>query len=126
MGNMAGINLNKLSELAKANPRYAKMLGGLSSIDSTVKKMAGDIVDKHASAPGVYYIKTELMNQCYSLYLFNAERQATAGTTWTLASLLEKCSNYMIEDDISRRVTAMIDKLGETGIHTGDRTNWVD
>lgn len=118
------LNLNQLSELARNNPKYAKMFTGLAQIDNHIKKFVEDIVCNTTDC-SIYYIKTELMAQCYTLYLFNAERQATVGVSWPLAIFLQKCENMTIEYDINIKVKQMIDKFGETGLKTGDKINWI-
>lgn len=118
------INLNQLSELARTNPRYAKMFTGLAQIDNYIKNFVKDIVSNSTDA-SVLYIKTELMAQCYTLYLYNSERQATVGVSWPLVDFLKKCEDKSIEVDINFKVRKMIMKFGETGISTGDRINWI-
>ena len=118
------INLNQLSELARTNPKYAKMFTGLAQIDNYIKKFVKDIVCNQAD-PSIYYIKTELMAQCYTLYLFNTERQATVGVSWPLVDFLMKCENKSIELDINVKVKKMIAKFGESGLSTGDKINWI-
>lgn len=118
------LNLNQLSELARTNPRYAKMFAGLAQIDNYIKKFVEDIVCNGAD-PSIYYIKTELMSQCYTLYLFNSERQATIGVSWPLADFLMKCEDKTIEFDINSKVRQMIKKFGEAGLSTGDKINWI-
>lgn len=118
------LNLNQLSELARTNPKYAKMFAGLAQIDNYIKKFVEDIICNQADA-SVYYIKTELMAQCYTLYLYNSERQATIGVSWPLADFLQKCENKTIEYDVNAKVRQMIIKFGESGISTGERINWI-
>ena len=118
------LNLNQLSELAKTNPRYAKMFAGLAQIDNYIKKFVEDIVC-NVTDSSVYYIKTELMSQCYTLYLFNIERQATIGVSWPLIDFLKKCEDKTIELDINAKVRKMIIKFGEPGLSTGDKINWI-
>ena len=119
------INLNQLSELAKHNPKYANMLAGLQHIDKVIKKFIQDIVVQYASNPDAYYIKTELMSQCYTLYIYNSERQATIGVSWPLAEFLQKCEDKTIEYDANIKVRKMIDMFGENGLSTGDKINWI-
>jgi hypothetical protein len=118
------LNLNQLSELAKHNPKYAKMFAGLAQIDNYIKKFVEDIVCNQAD-PSIYYIKTELMAQCYTLYLFNSERQATVGVSWPLADFLQKCENKSIELDMNIKVKQMLAKFGETGLSIGEKINWI-
>lgn len=118
------INLNNLAQLAKANPKYAQMFAGLAQIDNFVKDFVKDIV-KNTTDDSVYYIKTELMNQCYTLYLFNTERQATVGVSWTLADFLQKCEDKSIEYDMNIKVKKMIEKFGKAGLSTGEKINWI-
>ncbi len=118
------LNLNQLSTMAQTNPRYAKMFAGLAQIDKYIKKFVEDVVCNQTD-PDIYYIKTELMAQCYTLYLYNAERQATIGVSWPLADFLKKCEDKSIEFDINAKVTQMISKFGEAGLSVGDRINWI-
>ena len=118
------LNLNQLSELARINPKYAKMFAGLVQIDNYIKKFVQDIVCNIAD-PSIYYIKTELMSQCYTLYLFNSERQVTVGVSWPLADFLKKCEDKTIEYDINVKVRQMMDKFGMVGLSTGDKINWI-
>jgi hypothetical protein len=118
------LNLNQLSELARTNPKYAKMFAGLAQIDNYIKKFVEDIV-RNQTDPSIYYIKTELMAQCYTLYLFNSERQATVGVSWPLADFLTKCEDKTIELDMNIKVKRMISKFGEAGLSTGDKITWI-
>ena len=118
------INLNQLAALAKVNPKYTKMFAGLAQIDNLIKKFVEDIICNQAD-PSVYYIKTELMAQCYTLYLYNSEREATVGVSWPLADFLNKCENKTIEYDVVSKTKQMIDKFGQNGLSTGDKINWI-
>ena len=118
------LNLNQLSELARTNPKYAKMFTGLAQIDNYIKKFVEDIVCNETDS-SIYYIKTELMAQCYTLYLYNAERQATVGISWPLADFLKKCENKTIETDMNIKVKRMIAKFGESGLSVGDKITWI-
>lgn len=118
------INLNQLSEMARTNPKYATMFAGLSAIDKQIKKFVEDIICNQTDY-SIYYVKTELMSQCYTLYLFNSERVATVGVSWPLIDFLKKCEDKTIEYDVNNKVIKMIKKFGEAGISTGDRINWI-
>lgn len=119
-----GINLNQLSELAKTNPRYTKMFAGLAQIDKIIKNLVEDIIITSQDTKK-YYVKTELMSQCYTLYLFNTERQATVGVSWPLVDFLNKCESKSIEADVQIKVQKMILKFDVKGLSTGDKINWV-
>lgn len=121
---LQGINLNQLAELAKVNPRYTRIFAGLAEIDSIIKKLVEDIVSSTEDT-NKYYVKTELMSQCYTLYLFNAERQATVGTSWPLADFLVKCEKKTIDMDVRIKVQTMIKRFDVKGLSTGDKINWV-
>lgn len=118
-----GINLNQLSELARTNPEYARMFAGLAQIDNKIKDFVKDIVCQIANAD-VYYIKTELMAQCYTLYLYNVEQAVTVGASWPLANFLEMCENKSIEMEINTKVRQMILKFGEKNLPT-DKIIWI-
>ncbi len=119
------LNLNQLAELAKKNPRYAKMFAGLAQIDNSIKKFVEDIVCNQVDNQATYYIKTELMSQCYTLYLYNSERQATVGVSWPLVDFLKKCEDKTIEYDVNGKVIKMIKRFGDTGLSTGNKINWI-
>lgn len=121
---LQGINLNQLSELAKTNPRYTQIFAGLAQIDNIIKKRVEEIVAASEDT-SKFYVKTELMSQCYTLYLFNAERQATVGVSWPLADFLDKCEKKLIGDDVMFKVEKMILRFDNKGLSTGDKINWV-
>ena len=118
------INLNQLANLAKVNPKYTKMFAGLTQIDNLIKKFVEDTICNQTD-PDVYYVKTELMAQCYTLYLYNSEREATIGVSWPLAEFLNKCETKTIEYDVIKKTKQMIDKFGQSGLSTGDKINWI-
>ena len=121
---LQGINLNQLSEMAKVNPRCTQIFAGLAQIDNIIKKHVEEIVAASEDTTK-YYVKTELMSQCYTLYLFNAEKQATVGTSWPLADFLEKCEKKKIGDDVRFKVEKMIQRFDVKGLSTGEKINWV-
>lgn len=120
---MNGLNFNDLNKLAKANPKYTQLFSGLAQIDNTIKKYAQDIVCNQADE-SVYYIKTELMGQCYNMYLFNSERRAIVGVSWPLVDFLKKCEDKTIEYDVAKKVIQMIDKFDSKNLYT-DNVNWI-
>ena len=123
-GIYTGINLNDLARLAKANPTYATMLKGLYQIDIQIKQFVADEMERHVDS-SQYFIKTELMNQCYNLYLYYSERDAMVGVSWTLTDFLVSCENKTIEDDVKEKVRKMLKKFQEKKIMTGERPNWI-
>lgn len=121
----AGLNLNDLYKLAKKDPKYTQLYAGLFQIDKQIKNMVTDTIVNLVDNPDIYYSKTLLLNQCYNLYLYNVERQATAGVSWAMADFLLKCENKTIQDDIKDKVAKMLRKFGEANIKVGDDINWV-
>ena len=119
-----GINLNDLGELAKANPKYATLFGEIAGVDKVIKQFATDTVTNYAD-PSVYYIKTELLNQCYNLYLYNSERNITIGKGWLFEDFLQKCQSKMIEKDIEKTIISMIDKFNNDTKLNGNKINWI-
>lgn len=117
------INLNQLSELAKHNPRYAKMFAGLAQIDNTIKTFVRDIVENSTDASN-YYIKTELMSQCYALYLYNAERHATVGVSWPLADFLKMCEQKTIENEMNLKVKRILLEFDRATLDSS-KINWI-
>jgi len=120
-----GLNLNDLYKLAKKDPKYTNLYAGLFQIDRQIKNMVSDTIVNLVDDPDIYYSKTLLLNQCYNLYLYNVERQATVGVSWTMADFLLKCENKTIQDDIRDKVTRMVRKFGEANIESGEKINWV-
>jgi hypothetical protein len=120
-----GLNLNDLYKLAKKDPKYTNLYAGLFQIDRQIKNMVSDTIVNLVDDPDMYYSKTLLLNQCYNLYLYNVERQATVGVSWTMADFLLKCENKTIQDDIRDKVTRMVRKFGEANIESGEKINWV-
>ena len=119
-----GINLNDLGALAKANPRYASLLGELAGIDQLIKNFATDTITNHAD-PNVYYIKTELLNQCYNIYLYNSERNITIGKSWLFDDFLQKCQTKMIEKDIEKTILSMINSFNNDMKLYENKINWI-
>ena len=119
-----GINLNQLAELAKSNPQYTQLYRGLAVIDNQVKQwVTGEIVN--SADASIYFIKTELMSQCYNLMLFNSERQATVGVSWPLADFLRKCTDKSIEKDVITATNKIIDRFGESNIRP-EHIYWIN
>lgn len=122
--NKLGLNLNDLSLLARKNPKYAKLLGELAGIDQIIKNFANDIITNY-SDPNVYFIKTELLNQCYNLYLYNSERNATIGYSWLFDDFLTKCQTKVIEKDVEKAVKKMIDSFNNDKKLSEKKINWI-
>lgn len=122
--NKLGLNLNDLSLLARKNPKYAKLLGELAGIDQIIKNFANDIITNY-SDPNVYFIKTELLNQCYNLYLYNSERNATIGYSWLFDDFLTKCQTKVIEKDVEKAVKKMIDSFNNNKKLSEKKINWI-
>ena len=120
-----GLNLNDLYKLAKKDPKYTNLYAGLFQIDRQIKNMVSDTIVNLVDDPDMYYSKTLLLNQCYNLYLYNVERQATVGVSWAMADFLLKCANKTIQDDIKDKVTRMVRRFGEANIESGEKINWV-
>lgn len=118
-----GINLSQLSQLAKSNPKYARMFAGLAQIDNSIKKFVEEIVCNEVGDISIYYIKTELMSQCYNLYLYNSEQKATVGTSWLLVDFLKMCEDKTIEYEMNDKVSRMV-KMFDKKLRT-DKTNWL-
>lgn len=118
-----GINLNDLGLLAKSNPKYAELLGQLAGIDLQIKRFASDAVERFGDA-SIYYIKTELLNSCYNLYLFNRERNITLGYSWLFDDFLLKCQNKFIETEVEKVVQTMISISGTKKMKES-KINWI-
>ena len=118
------INLNDLAKLARSNPKYANMLKGLYDIDVVIKGFVEDTITNY-SDPSIYYVKTELMNRCYNLYLYSSERRAIVGVSWDLSDFLTKCETKLIEKDVENKVKKMIDKFGQSKLMLNERINWI-
>lgn len=124
MINEIGINLNDLGKLAKTNPKYATLFGELSGVDTLIKNFASDTISNY-SDPEVYYIKTELLNQCYNLYLYNKERNATVGKSWLFNDFLKKCQSKLIEKEVIDTVLSMINTFNDSNKLSETKINWI-
>lgn len=118
-----GINLNQLSELAKVNPQYTQLYLGLQKIDTQIKEWVKEEII-NSSNPDIYYIKTELMSQCFNIMLYNSERQVTVGVSWPLAEFLEMCSNKTIQSQVISSTLKMLIKFNEKKIKK-DKIYWI-
>lgn len=105
---MPKINLDHLSELVKTNPQYTKLFIGLSQIDKFVKQVIKDTIETHADNPDDYYVKTELSEKSYALYLWNAPRRDRASYEWPLELFLNMCKNKTVEFEIQSKVLKII------------------
>ena len=119
-----GINLDDLGKLAKSNPEYATLLGQISGMDKVIKTFITDTVTNYAD-PDVYYFKTELLNQCYNVYLYNKERNVTIGKGWLFDDFLTKCQNKAIEKEIESTIMTMIDKFNNEKKLYNNKINWI-
>lgn len=123
-----GISLNDLIELSKKDTQYKKLFTGLAMIDQTMRSLSKDIIsdiitdDEKAKE---YYIKTEIMNKCYSLYIFNSIQQVTIGVSWPLADFLTLCSTKSLEFELQLKIKRIISKFNDKGLSTGNRINWL-
>ncbi len=119
-----GINLNDLGTLAKSNPKYASLFGELAGIDKVIKQFAGDQITNYADS-NVYFIKTELLNQCYNLYLYNSERNATFAYGWTFDDFLNKCQSKIIETEVENVIKRMIKQFNNDMKLSENKVNWI-
>lgn len=119
-----GMNLNDLMEMAKQNTQYKALFTGLAIIDKTIQSFVKDIIEDSVSNVQDYYIKTEIMNQCYSVYIFSTEQNATVGFSWPMAEFLQKCSGKNLEVDTNMKVKKALLKFKEKGLST-TKTNWI-
>lgn len=119
----SGINLGQLENLVKANPQYTKMFTALAQVDNTIKKFAEDIVCNKVDS-SLYYLKTEIDAQCYSLYLYNQERNATVGVSWPLVDFLQMCRDKRMEVEMNTKITKMLLRFEDTNLDTAN-TNWI-
>lgn len=119
-----GMNLNDLMEMAKKDTQYKALFTGLAIIDQTIQSFVRDIIADSVTDVQEYYIKTEIMNQCYSVYIFNSAQNATVGFSWPMADFLEKCSGKKLEVDTNMKVKKALLKFKEKGLSTS-KTNWI-
>lgn len=120
-----GMSLTDLLELAKHSEQHKQLFYGLALVDKTMQDLVKNIMLSEIQEDiDEYYIKTDIMNQCYSLYVFNKVRQITIGVSWTLADFLLLCSNKQINIEIELKVKQIIKKFNEKGLSVG-RINWI-
>lgn len=119
-----GMTLNDLIELSKKDTQYKSLFTGLAMIDQTMQNFIKDIIKDSVSNIDEYYIKTEIMNQCYSVYVFNTSQNATVGFSWPMADFLTMCSGKNLELETNTKVKKVLLKFQERGLST-TRTNWI-
>ena len=121
-----GMTLNDLIEMSKKNTQYKALFTGLAMIDQTMQSFVKDIINDSVSKADAneYYIKTEIMNQCYSVYIFNISRNATVGFSWPMADFLTMCANKKLEVDTNAKVKKALLKFQDKGLST-TKTNWI-
>ena len=119
-----GMTLNDLIELSKKNTKYKKLYTGLALIDQTMQNFIKDIIEDSVTNVNEYYIKTEFMNQCYSVYVFNTAHNATVGFSWPMADFLTMCANKNLELETNTKIKKVLLKFQEKGLST-TKTNWI-
>lgn len=119
-----GMTLNDLIELSKKNTKYKALFTGLAMIDQTMQNFIKDIIKDSVTDVDEYYIKTEIMNQCYSVYIFNTSHNATVGFSWPMADFLSMCANKKLEVETNMKIKKVLLKFQEKGLST-TKTNWI-
>lgn len=119
-----GMTLNDLIELSKKDSKYKSLFTGLAIIDKTMQNFIKDIIKDSVSNPDDYYLKTEIMNQCYSVYIFSISYNATVGFSWPMADFLTMCTNKNLELEANTKIKKVLLKFQEKGLST-TKTNWI-
>lgn len=119
-----GLCLNDLIELSKKDTKYKKLFMGLAMIDNTTQNIIKDAIANSVSNVDEYYIKTELSNHCYSVYVYNINSNATVGYSWLLSDFLNMCSDKRIESSIKDTVKKILKGFDKKNIST-TKINWV-
>lgn len=119
-----GMTLNDLIELSKKDTKYKSLFTGLAMIDKTMQQFIKDIIADSVTNIDEYYIKTEIMNQCYSVYLFNISQNATVGFSWPMADFLSMCTNKKLELETNAKIKKALLKFQEKGL-SSNKTNWI-
>lgn len=119
-----GMTLNDLIELSKKDTKYKSLFTGLAMIDQTMQNFIKDIIKDTVVDVDEYYIKTEIMNQCYSVYVFNTSQNATVGFSWPMADFLSMCANKKLELETNTKIKKVLLKFKEKGLST-NKTNWI-
>lgn len=122
-----GMSLNDLIELSKHSKEHKQLFMALAMIDKTMQDFVKDIIADSVSEEELkeYYIKTEIMNHCYSLYIFNRTQQVTVGVSWPIAEFLTMCAGKKLEMELNTKIKRMLLKFEEKGLSTGSRINWL-
>ena len=119
-----GMMLNDLIELSKKDSKYKALFTGLAMIDKTMQSFVKDIIKDSVSNIDEYYIKTEIMNQCYSVYIFNTSHNATVGFSWPMAEFLTMCNDKKLELETNIKIKKALLKFQEKGL-SSTKTNWI-
>lgn len=119
-----GMTLSDLIEMSKKNTQYKSLYTGLAIIDQTMQNFIKDIIKDSVSNVNDYYIKTEIMNQCYSVYVFNINQNATVGFSLPMGDFLAMCANKNLELEINTKIKKVLLKFQEKGLST-TKPNWI-
>lgn len=119
-----GMTLNDLIELSKKDTQYKSLFMGLAMIDQTTQNFIKDIIKDSVSNVDDYYIKTEIMNQCYSVYIFSISQNVTVGFSWTMADFLSMGANKKLELEANAKIKKALLKFQEKGL-SSNKTNWI-
>ena len=110
--------------MTKQNTKHKALFTGLAIIDQTMQSFIKDIIENSVSNVNEYYIKTEIMNQCYSVLIYNTIHNATVGFGWPLADFLTMCSSKSLELETNAKIKKALLKFQEKGLST-THTNWI-
>lgn len=119
------IDLERLPEIARRFPKMTNFLKGIQEIDLRIKNHIKEVTIDKCKNSDQYYLKTELQNQCYNVYLFQAESRKTVGFSIPLADLLEKCQNKTVFNVIDEKTSKCIVALEMDTKKLTNKINWI-
>lgn len=95
--NTKPINIKDFPSIAREYPKYSKLLLSFYQIDIYIKNFIINILNDSVTNSSVYYIKTELISQCYVISIYNIEVKAIVAKAWTITEFLDLCSKKNLE-----------------------------
>lgn len=112
-------------DLAKYKGANKPVMTALAVIDANLNAFVKEIIDASVNDTENYYLKTGIQNNCYTVLIFNADKNMTAGFMLPLEETLKKCSDKTIEMYFNVKVKQAVLRFDSDGLH-GKEVNWID
>ena len=105
MTELTGVDLINMAMNSK---EHKSLFTGLAILDKTVNAYIREYIMNEIPNSDIYFLKTCIEDQCYSIYIYNQETTTTACYSAPYADFLQECADgayqYKIPDIIQRLI----------------------